>query len=64
MVLVLFPPGGGEGVEYGGKGVLIHTIIDGMPLSCCVTAANGNEREQVLPLLDATHAGKVGRETS
>ena len=54
----LFPPGkgGGDGVDYGykGKGVLIHLIVDGngMPLSACTTAANGNEREQVEPLLD------------
>lgn len=55
----LFPPGkgGGEDVAYGhkGKGVLIHTLTDGngMPLANCTTPANGNEREQVIPLLDA-----------
>ena len=54
----LFPPGkgGGEEVAYGGKGkgILIHTLTEGngMPLSNCTTPANGNEREQVLPLLD------------
>ncbi|WP_235018823.1 transposase [Tolypothrix sp. NIES-4075] len=54
----LFPPGkgGGEEVAYGGKGkgVLIHTLTEGngMPLSNSTTPANGNEREEVLPLLD------------
>ena len=54
----LFPPGkgGGEGVAYGykGKGILIHTMTDGngMPLANCTTAANGSEREQVMPLID------------
>ncbi|WP_189525295.1 transposase [Nostoc sp. 'Peltigera membranacea cyanobiont' 232] len=34
--------------------VLIHTLTQGsgMPLANCTTAANGNEREQVLPLLN------------
>ncbi|MEH1785130.1 transposase [Nostoc sp.] len=37
-----------------GKGVLIHTLTEGngMPLANSTTPANGNEREQVLPLLD------------
>ncbi len=54
----LFPPGkgGGEEVAYGGKGkgILIHTLTEGngMPLSNSTTPANGNETEQVLPLLD------------
>ena len=54
----LFPPGkgGGEGVAHGykGKGITIHTVNDanGMPLHCTVTAANGDERKQVIPLLD------------
>jgi IS5 family transposase len=54
----LFPPGkgGGEEVAYGGKGkgILIHKLTEGngMPLSNSTTQANGNEREQVLPLLD------------
>jgi hypothetical protein len=54
----LFPPGkgGGEEVAYGGKGkgVLIHTLTEGggMPLANCTTPANGNEREQIIPLLD------------
>jgi transposase len=64
-----FPPGkgGGEGVEYGrkGKGILIHSVTDaaGMPLSTCTTPANGDERAQVIPLLDALHirTGQRGR---
>ena len=57
--MALFPPGkgGGEEVAYGykGKGVLIHTLTEGsgMPLANCTTAANGSEREQILPLLDS-----------
>lgn len=65
----LFPPGkgGGEGVDYGykGKGILIHLLVDreGMPLSALTTAANGNEREQVLPLLEqlVVRTNKPGR---
>jgi IS5 family transposase len=55
--MALFPPGkgGGEDVAYGGKGkgVLIHTLTEGngMPLANCTTPANGNEPEQVLPLV-------------
>jgi hypothetical protein len=64
-----FPPGkgGGEGVAYGrkGKGILIHTLTDatGMPLSTCTTPANGDERAQVIPLLDTLHVctGNQGR---
>ena len=64
-----FPPGkgGGEGVAHGwkGKGVLIHSLTDaaGMPLSTRTTPANGDERAQVIPLLDALHVrtGKRGR---
>ena len=54
----LFPPGkgGGEGVAYGGKGkgVLIHLMTEGngIPIRFCTTPANGDERQQVLPLLD------------
>jgi len=53
----LFPPGkgGGEGVGYGykGKGILLHSITDanGMPLVAITTPANGDERQQVLPML-------------
>ncbi len=64
-----FPPGkgGGEGVAYGGKGkgILIHLVTEGngMPLSCCSTPANGDKRQQVLPLLDQikVRAGGPGR---
>ena len=55
--MALFPPGkgGGEGVAYGykGKGVLIHSITDanGMPVATTTTPANGDERQQVLPML-------------
>src|SRR5919106_4028596 len=64
----LFPPGkgGGEGVARGGKGkgVLIHSLTDGggMPLANRTTPANGDERAQVLPLLDAVkvRTGKRG----
>ena len=54
-----FPPGtgGGEGVAHGrkGQGILIHSLTDaaGMPLSTCTTPAHGDERTQVLPLVDA-----------
>jgi DDE family transposase len=64
-----FPPGkgGGEEIAYGrkGKGILIHSLTDGagMPLSTRTTPANGDERAQVIPLLDALHVrtGKRGR---
>src|SRR5262245_40684076 len=67
--MALFPPGkgGGESVARGGKGkgVLIHSLTagDGMPLAQCTTPANGDERAQVLPLLDAIHlrTGHPGR---
>ena len=67
--MALFPPGkgGGEGVAHGykGKGILIHLIVEqsGMPLSACTTPANGNEREQVEPLLDQikVQTNKPGR---
>ena len=59
--------GGGKGVGHGkkGKGVLIHTLTDanGMPLANRTTPANGNERAQVIPLIDAVtpKTGKPGR---
>ena len=64
-----FPPGkgGGEGVARGGKGkgVLIHCLTagDGMPLAYRTTPANGDERAQVMPLLDAVkvRTGTRGR---
>jgi hypothetical protein len=57
--MALFPPGkgGGEGVAHGGKGkgILIHSLTAGrgMPLANRTTPANGDERAQVLPLLDS-----------
>jgi hypothetical protein len=67
--MALFPPGkgGGEGVAYGrkGKGILIHSLTDatGMPLATRTTPANGDERAQVIPLMDTVHVrtGKQGR---
>ena len=47
---------GGQNVEYGykGKGSLIHLITDACanPLCANLTAANGNEREELPNLLD------------
>jgi len=60
-----FPPGkgGGAGVARGGtgKGVLMHgrTAGDGRPLAHRLTPANGDERAQVMPLLDAVK-GRTG----
>lgn len=53
----LFPPlnGGGEDVGYGykGKGILRSSITDanGMPVVAITTSANGDQRQQVLPML-------------
>jgi len=48
-----------------GKGILIHSLTEaaGMPLAACTTPANGDERAQVIPLLDAVRlqTGKRGR---
>jgi Transposase DDE domain len=48
-----------------GKGILIHTLTDaaGMPLANRTTPANGDERAQVMPLLDAVRlrTGTRGR---
>jgi hypothetical protein len=48
-----------------GKGSLIPSLTDaaGMPLAHCTPPANGHERAQVLPLLDAVRlrTGKPGR---
>ena len=48
-----------------GKGLLIHCLTDAarMPLANGTTAANGNERAQVLPRLDAVRlrTGQPGR---
>jgi hypothetical protein len=67
--MALFPPGkgGGEGGARGGKGkgILLHSLTEGngMPLTTRTTPANGDERAQVVPLLDAVkvHTGKRGR---
>jgi IS5 family transposase len=67
--MALVPPGkgGGEGVARGGtgQGVLIHglTAGDGMPVAHCTTPANGDERAQVRPWLDAVkvQTGTRGR---
>src|SRR5215831_15304162 len=67
--MALFPPGkgGGEGVARGGKGkgMLIHSLTEGngMPLANRTAPANGDERAQVLPLLDAVkvRTGHRGR---
>jgi transposase len=54
-------------VAYGrkGKGILIHSLTDaaGMPLVARTTPANGDERPQVIPLLDSLYlrTGKRGR---
>ena len=48
-----------------GQGPLIHTLTDGAgtPWSTRTTPASGDERDQVMPLLDALHSrtGKRGR---
>jgi transposase len=48
-----------------GKGILIHSLTDaaGMPLAARLTPANGDERAQVIPLLDSLQirTGKRGR---
>ena len=67
--MALLPPGkgGGAGVARGGKGkgILIHSRTEGggMPLANRTTPAHGDERAQVLPLLDAVkiRTGKRGR---
>jgi len=67
--MALFPPrkGGGEGVARGGKGkgILIHSLTDGggMLVANRTTPAKGEERAQVVPLLEAVkvHTGKRGR---
>src|SRR5262245_43035584 len=62
-----WPGWGRGGVARGGKGkgMLIHSFTEssGMPLANRTTPANGDERAQVLPLLDAVkvRTGKRGR---
>jgi Transposase DDE domain len=68
-LMALFPPGkdGGEEVARGGQGqgILIHCLTagDGMALAQRITPAHGDERAQVLPLLDTIHrlTGHPGR---
>jgi len=56
--------GGGEKVEYGykGKGSTIHLVADGngMALNTTVTAANGDERLEITPLLSGPQIRKDG----
>ena len=56
MVFFSAGKGGGEEIEYGfkGKGTTTHLLIDGKgsPVAFKSTAANGDERQQVEPLLD------------
>ena len=56
--------GGGEKVEYGykGKGSTIHLVVDGngMALNATITAANGDEKLEIIPLLSAVHIRKDG----
>ena len=48
-----------------GKGIRIHSLTEaaGMPLATYTTPADGDERAQVIPLLDAVRlrTGKRGR---
>jgi Transposase DDE domain len=68
-LLALFPPGtgGGAGGARGGqgKGILLHRLTagNGMPWANCTTPANGDERAQGVPRLEAVkvHTGKRGR---
>lgn len=56
--IVFFPrgKGGGEEIEYGfkGKGTTTHLLVDGngSPLAFTSIAANGDERQEIEPLLD------------
>lgn len=64
-----FPPGkgGGEGVGWGykGKGVTLHSLVEGhgLPLALQSTPANASEPAQVIPLLEAVQlqTGRKGR---
>jgi len=59
MVFFSRGKGGGEEIEYGfkGKGTTTHLLVDGngSPVAFTSTAANGDERQQVEPLLDRVH---------
>lgn len=56
--MVFFPrgKGGGEEIKYGfkGKGTTTHLLIDGngSPVAFTSTAANGDERKEVEPLIN------------
>ncbi len=56
MVFFSRGKGGGEEIEYGfkGKGTTTHLLVDGngSPVAFTSTAANGDERQEVEPLLD------------
>ena len=56
MVFFSRGKGGGEEIEYGfkGKGTTTHLLVDGngSPVAFTSTAANGDERQQVEPLLN------------
>lgn len=58
MGTVLFPPAPGGGTEvahgYKGKGTLLHLLVDGKGscLGITSTGANGNERIELLKLVD------------
>lgn len=64
-----FPPGKGGGEEvawgYKGKGVTVHSWVEGhgLPLALQSTPANASEPAQVIPLLDAVQVrtGRRGR---
>ncbi len=59
MVFFSRGKGGGEETEYGfkGKGTTTHLLVDGngSPVALTSTAANGDARQQVEPLLDKVH---------
>lgn len=59
MVFFSKGKGGGEEVEYGfkGKGTTTHLLVDGhgSPIAFTSTGANGDERQEVEPLLDRLH---------
>jgi len=60
MVFFSRGKGGGEEIEYGfkGKGTTTHLLVDGngAPVALTSTPANGDERQQVEPLLDRVSA--------
>ena len=63
--MVLFPTGTGGGSEvdhgYKGKGSLLHLVVDKKRKSLWITtiSAKGNEREQVLTLLDQLRSIRI-----